>query len=310
MKIIFFGTPNFAQIILGSLIVNKKFEVINVVTNPDKPAGRSKILSSSPVKQTALKNSIEVLQPNRLNDADFFDRLKNINAGLYIIAAYGKIIPKKILDLPKYGCVNVHGSILPEYRGPSPIQFVLMNGKKETGISIMLMDEGMDTGPILSQKKIIVEENDNFISLSEKMAHLGAAMIDEILPQWISGKISPSKQENDKATYTRLFKTKDYEIDWEKTAEEIQNQIRSLYPHSYGIVSSKNNLLRIKILESQKTNIENSKNLAAGNIAKHNKMLLSICGNGSILQILKIQPEGKRAMTDKDFINGYNLADL
>lgn len=305
MKIIFFGTPQFAKIILSSLIENKNFDIVCVVTNPDKLIGRKKILTPSPVKQLAIENNIEILQPAKLKDADFINRLKEISADLFVVASYGKIIPKEVLDIPKNGCINIHGSMLPEYRGASPIQFALLDGEKETGITIMLMDEGMDTGPILSQEKIKIEESDIFSTLSEKMARLGARMLEKTLPDWIGGKIKPIKQDDSKATYTRLFKPEDYEIDFNKTAEEIKNKIRALYPDAYAELRIKNYESRIKVLEVKKIKeIVGEEIKKTGNLFVFDKKLFVKCKTGYV-ELLKLQPAGKNIMSGKDFLNGH-----
>lgn len=313
MRIIFFGTPNFAAIILESLLKNENFDVSAAVANSDKPAGRKKILTSPPVKELAQKSKIEVLQPAKLKDAPFAERLKQIKADLFIVASYGKIIPKEILETPKFGCINVHGSLLPEYRGASPIQFALMEGKKKTGITIMLMDEGMDTGPVLAQKEITIDESDNFISLSEKMAHLGSELLIETLPKRVSGEISPAAQDSSKATYTRLFKAEDYKIDWSKPAEEIHNKIRALFPDAYGLVKIGDSELRMKFIESSKFKVQSSNELQylssktkQRELFSFNKRLLAKCSD-DFLELIKIQPEGKKVLKASDFLNGYKI---
>jgi len=312
MKIVFFGTPNFAKIILGSLIKNDNFNIAAVVANPDKPVGRKKILTAPPAKQLAVKNNIEVLQPTKLKDDVFIRQIKKIGADLFVVASYGKIIPKEILDIPKYGCINVHGSLLPEYRGASPIQYALLDSKAETGITVMLMDEGMDTGHILAKKPIKIADSDNFFTLSEKMAYLGAETLNEILPKWVEGKIKPTKQDDCKATYTKLFKEEDFKIDWNQSAEKIHNSVRGLYPNAYAQLRITNYELRIKIIKSQKLKIESQKEfqnsklkLSPGMLIKYNKILLVVCGDGNFLELVKIQPSGKNIMLGRDFLNGH-----
>lgn len=311
MKIIFFGAPEFAEIILGSLIKNRDFNVVCVVTNPDKPAGRKRNLTYSPVKRLSAEKNIKILQPAKLKDSDFIKQIKELNAEIFVVASYGKIIPKEILEIPKFGCINIHGSLLPKYRGASPIQSALLNGDKKSGITIMLMDEGMDTGPILDQETISIKESDNFPSLSEKMAKLGAKMLDKILPEWTSGNREPAKQDDSKATYTRLLKSEDYEINWGKSAEKIHNQARAMYPNAYGIADIKNREIRIKILETRICERKNIKeigkleNWKRGSLFIFNKKLFVFCGSDDLLEIVMLQPSGKNVMASKDFINGH-----
>jgi len=319
IKIVFFGTPNFAEIILESLINNDIFEVVAIITNPDKLVGRKQVLTASPVKKIAFESGIEVLQPEKL-----IEQLKKINADVFVVAAYGKIIPKEILEIPKFGCINVHGSLLPKYRGASPIQNVLIDGRKETGVTIMLMDEGMDTGPILRQESIEVNNDDNFSTFSKKMAKLGAGMLDKTLPEWIENEIEPIKQEDAEATYTKLFKSEDYKIDWGKPAEEIHNLVRGLYPDVYGTVKvgepafaptelrTGKEKMRIKILKtkiSKQYQISNSQFLN-GELLRYNNSLVVFCGNSDLLELLQIQPVGKKVMSGKDFLNGHPLLSL
>lgn len=262
-KIAFIGTPDFGAIILKELI--KHYRPVLVITNPDKPKGRKNIIAPSPVKELALKHNIPVQH-------DF----KNIEADLIITAAFGKIIPKEIIELPKYGCLNVHPSLLPKYRGASPIQTAILNGEKETGITIMLMDEKMDHGPVLAQIKHKIDNKD-YPTLSKELAEKGAELLIQTIPKWLKGEIKPKKQEHKKATFTKIIKREDGRIDWNKTPQEIERQIRAFNPWPGTFTFS--NDRRIKILEAEIVNNE--------------------------LSIKKVQPEGKRPMSYEDFKKGY-----
>ncbi|MFH1175345.1 MAG: methionyl-tRNA formyltransferase [bacterium] len=308
-RLIFFGTSRFAEIILESLLKNDDFEVCAIVTKPDKPAGRKKILTPSVVKKLAQKNEIIVFQPEKLKDQEFTEKIRDLKPKIIVVASYGKIIPKEILGIPEFGCLNVHGSLLPEYRGASPIQFALLDGKKETGITIMLMDEGMDTGPILLQKKIGIDLEDNLLSLSEKMAHLGAELLKEALPKWISGEITPQKQDNSSATYSKISQSGDFEINWGEMSRKIANRIRAFYPNAFGMVKFGGKSVRMKVLEvkeygSAEEEQCKGKKIETGSLFKIGKKLFCLCGDGA-LELIIIQPEGKKPMSGKDFLNGH-----
>ncbi|MCX6743639.1 MAG: methionyl-tRNA formyltransferase, partial [Candidatus Parcubacteria bacterium] len=247
IKVIFMGTPEFSAPILNALI--EKYKVIAVVTQPDKKVGRKQIVTPSPIKKIAVANKIEVLQPAFLKDnVEFIRRVKELNPDVIIIAAYGLILPKEILDIPQCGVLNVHASLLPKYRGASPIQAAILNGDKETGVTIMLVNERMDEGDILTQKTITINNNDNFEALYNKLSELGANLLLKTLPGYLSGQIKPKPQEDSEATYCQLI-TKDMgKIDWHKSALEIDRQIRAFtpWPGTYTTWQGKN----LKILSA------------------------------------------------------------
>jgi methionyl-tRNA formyltransferase len=307
IKIIFFGTPKFAEIILEKIIKSDNYEIIAVVTASDEPVGRKQILTASPVKIFAEKNVVKVLQPEKL-DEEFYNRLKAVchsEADLFITAAYGKIIPKNILDLPKFGCINIHPSLLPKYRGASPIQSALLNGDKETGITIMKMDEKMDNGPKISEIRYRISETDTTEILMEKMANIGAELLLKTIPDYLEGKIKPQEQNHNEATFCKIIKKIDGKIDWQKSAEQIYNQWRAFqpWPGVFFELRIKNKELGIKIIELSLTDLE-SQNKTGELFIGYNKLLVA-CGDRKLLEIRKIQPEGKKIMEAKEFINGY-----
>jgi len=211
MKIIFMGTPEFGAIILEGLI-KANYKLVLVITAPDKPVGRKQILTPSPVKVVAQKYKIPILQPEKIQEA--IAEIRATSPGLVIVAAYGQILPKEILDIPKYGCLNFHPSLLPKYRGPSPIQYAILNGEKKTGVTIMLMNEKMDHGPILAQSALIVEEDETGQSLHNKLANLGARLLMETIPKWQKGMIKPQPQDEKKVTFTKILSREDGKINW------------------------------------------------------------------------------------------------
>ncbi|MDP3004456.1 MAG: methionyl-tRNA formyltransferase [Candidatus Azambacteria bacterium] len=299
MKYIFFGTPKFAAIVLEKLI-NVGYVPEAVICNSDEPVGRKQVLTSPPVKVLADKNKIPILQPKKLRDnSEFLNQLKNLKPDLAIIAAYGKILPKEILDIPKYGAINVHTSLLPAYRGASPIQYAILNGDKETGVIIMKIDEEMDHGPIISNVKIQISNNDTFESLSQKLAISGAKLLIKIIPDYIHGKIKPVAQDHSKATYTKIIKKEDGKIDWSKSAGEIERMTRAFYPWPTAWAIWNNKIL--KILEA---GVANNGGKKTGEVFLKNNELAVQCGE-NILIIKKLQLEGGKILSAKEFLNGH-----
>lgn len=273
MKIIFAGTPEFGAVVLEKLIKDG-FPPILVITETDKPVGRKKIITPPPVKVTAQNYKIPVVQPEKI--LNLKSEILNLEPDLIVVAAYGQILPREILNIPKYGCLNVHPSLLPKYRGSTPVQSAILNGDKETGVTIMLMDEGIDTGPILSQRKNTVGPNETAKELHDRLAHLGSEILIDVIPDWIDGKIKPLPQNEKEAIYTKILTRDDGEINWKKSPQEVDRQIRaySPWPGAYTIYKGK----RIKVLQAR---LEND------------KLIIEI-----------IQPEGKKPMSFQDFLRG------
>ncbi|MFH1180943.1 MAG: methionyl-tRNA formyltransferase [bacterium] len=242
LKIIFIGTPEFGAIILDKLIENG-YKPVLVITAPDKPVGRKQTITPSPVKITAQKHKIKV-----------GDRISNISepVDLIIVAAYGKILPKNILEIPKYGCLNVHPSLLPKYRGPSPIQMAILNGDKETGVTIMKMDEKIDHGQIISNSKFLISNKFTYKELHDELAKLGAKLLSKTIPDWINGKIKPVPQDETKATYTKIIKKEDGMVGWKSPIDYIERQVRALnpWPGTYTLYNGK--ILKILKAEAAK----------------------------------------------------------
>ena len=229
MRIIFMGTPDFAVPALQQLL-SSQHQLVAVYTSPDKPAGRGRELSPSPVKRVALERGLEVRQVRSLKDENTVASLAQFQPDVIVVASYGLILPKKVLAIPPCGCINLHPSLLPCHRGPTPIPAAILAGDAETGVSIMLMDEGIDTGPILSQQKVPIAPDDTAGSLTEKLAQLSARLLMETLPVWLSGSITPKPQREADATYTKLLDKADGEIDWRMPAVDIQRRVRAFHP--------------------------------------------------------------------------------
>ncbi|PIR72090.1 MAG: methionyl-tRNA formyltransferase [Candidatus Nealsonbacteria bacterium CG10_big_fil_rev_8_21_14_0_10_36_24] len=289
-KIIFLGTPEFGVIILEGLI-NGGHKPILVVTAPDKPVGRKQMLTPPPVKTIAQKYNILIEQPKKIKNLEL--KIKNLKPDLGIVAAYGHIIPQEILTIPKYGFLNVHPSLLPKYRGPSPIQTAILNGDEETGVTIILMDEKIDHGPILAKRELEFSiSNFQFSKLHDKLAELGVKLLLETIAKWINGEIKPKPQNESKATYTKIIKKDDGKINWSRPTTEIEKQIRAFnpWPGTFTFIK-KNNLPSLKLRRASK--IIRVKILEA-EVSKSNQLIIK-----------KIQPEGKKPMTFEEFKRGY-----
>jgi methionyl-tRNA formyltransferase len=274
--------------------------VILVITQPDKPIGRKQELKPGEVKIFAQNNHLKLLQPNKLRDEAFINEIKKMNPDLMIVAAYGKILPPQILAIPRLGSLNIHASLLPKYRGASPIAFSILNGDKETGFTIMLMDEKMDTGPTVHQEKIAIPEKIYASELSEKLSELGARVLVEMLPKYLSGEIKPIKQDETQATYTKILNKEDGRIDWNKKADYIERMTRAFYPWptAWTTWQGKN----LKILKANLKPYNDSKN--PGEVLKTNDGSLGVkCGQG-ILIIEELQLEGKKTLKINDFLRG------
>lgn len=305
MKMIFMGTPDFGAIILEELVKND-FKPVLVITETDKPIGREQIITPPPVKVLAQKYDIPVLQPLKISDTKY--KLLDINPDLIIVAAYGKIIPKEILDIPKYGCLNVHPSLLPKWRGASPIQYTILSGDEETGVSIMLMDEKMDHGPILVNSKLKIQ-NPKLTTreLKSELADLGVELLIEVIPQWVLGKIKTTPQDDSKATYTKIIKKDDGKINWNKGAEEIERQIRAFdgWPESFTFWEKSDKLLRIKILKARVLKSNEKENYPIGKVLVVPQNDIGIQCGKDFLVIEKLQLEGKNEIDAEDFLRGY-----
>lgn len=305
MKIVFMGTPDFSLQPLKSL-VEAGHDVSLVLTREDKKRNRGE-LSPTPVKELAQELDIPVLTPSKMKDEALIERLKSENADFFVVVAYGKILPKEILDIPKLGCINIHASLLPEYRGAAPIQWSIIDGKKKTGISTMLMDEGLDTGDILKQYELPIEDDETGGSLFDKLAILGGEAIVDTIANFDS--ITPTPQGEATTEYAKMISKQMGEIDFNKSATEIERLIRGMNPWPSAYTKYEGKVLKIwevKVSEniSELPNINLSENY--GKIYSFNKDIFIICNN-SVLKVLSLQLEGKKRMSAKDFLLGREI---
>lgn len=298
MKLIFMGTPDFAVPCLERLI-EAGHEIAAVFSQPDKPRGRKMILTPPEVKACALKHGLTVYQPKSLRNDEAMELIKELAPDCIVVAAYGKILPKAMLDLPKYGCINVHGSLLPKYRGSAPIQWSVINGEKETGVTIMQMAEGVDTGDMLYQKAIPIGIDDTAESMFEKLSDLGGEMIVEALDLLEEGKLTPIKQDETLATHAPMLNKEIAVIDWNKSALEVHNLVRGLY--SWPIAQT---TLRGKKLKIYRTAVGKG-NGEAGTVISTSPLTIA-CGEGAVV-IEELQLEGKKRMDAKAFLIGHPL---
>ncbi len=296
------GTPDFAVPILKELI--DKTKVVLVVTQPDKLVGRKQILTPSPIKKLALEKKIPLFQPNKIREE--FDTILNTDADIIITCAYGQIIPKSILDYPKLGCINVHASLLPKYRGGAPIHWCLINGDEKTGITIMYMAEKMDNGDIITQKDYKIEPSDNVGTLHEKLSEIGAQLLIQTLPSIINGTNQKIAQEESNVTYAYNIKREEERLDFKKTGKEIINQIRGLNPWPLANFLLENQ--EYKVLEARFLKKEHKEEI--GKIIEITKQNFGITCQDGILYIEKIKPFGKKEMVIKDYLNGINKEEI
>lgn len=297
-KIVFMGTPDFSVPILQSLI-HSTYEVSLVVTQPDRPKGRKKIITPSPVKVEAEKHHIPVFQPEKLKHD--YQAILDHQPDVIITAAYGQILPKALLDFPEYGCINVHASLLPELRGGAPIHYAIMEGKKETGITIMYMVEKLDAGDILTQTPVPIEKDDNVGTLHDKLSEAGADLLLETLPKLSAGVIRPVKQNDDEATFAANIKRAQEKIDWSLSDVSIYNHIRGLNPWPVAFTTYQGKNMKIWKAELTDQTIEGT----PGEIVrKHDDGFIVLCGNNKGIKITEIQPAGKTRMSVKDYLKG------
>ncbi len=303
------GTPEFAVPSLAKL-VQDGHEVAAVFTQPDKPAGRGKHLQAPPVKAFALERGIAVHQPARIKTNEEVRAVfQSIAPDACVVAAYGKILPEWLLQIPRLGCINVHASLLPKYRGAAPINWAIANGERETGITIMQMDAGLDTGPMLAQRAIEIGEDETAPELSARLAEVGAELLSETLLLVERGEIEPVPQKNDEATYAPMLKREDGLIDWQMSAREIANRVRAFqpWPGTYTIFRGVR-LMLWRARAASTLTLDGIKNVEPATIILIDKTSLTIaCSGSSALRIEEVQIEGKRRMNARDFINGARL---
>lgn len=302
MRLIFMGTPEFAVPSLEALL-SSGYQVDLVVTQADKPKGRGKRLVAPPVKEVALAQGIPVLQPARLKDPDFLRRLQAAAPEAIVVVAYGKILPAVVLSLPPYGCINVHASLLPRYRGAAPIQRAIMNGERETGVTTMLMDEGMDTGDILLQRRVTIGEEENFGSLYQRLAHLGAQVLRETLEALQAGTLRRQPQDHARATYAPPLTSEDELIVWDRPGAVIKNQVRALDPRPGAKTYLEGQLLKIWRVRAVTGNFPG---VPGEVIATSPGGIMVRVADGAVV-ILELQAAGGRRLPVDAFLRGHSI---
>lgn len=300
MRIVFMGTPDYAAVTLQKLI-DEKYDIAAVFAQPDKPVGRKQILTPPATKVIAIDNNIPVFQPKTLRDGEAYSLLKELNPDVIVVVAYGKILPKEILDLPKYGCINGHASLLPKLRGASPIQWSIVTGEKKTGVSTMLMDEGMDTGDILETVVTDIGEQETAEELFDRLAVMSADLMVSTLEKAQAGTLDPIKQNDAEATYAPIIKKEMAHIDFTKTADEICNAVRGFYswPCAFCFINDK----RIKVIKAVKSNLSARE---CGVVLDSDNRLVISCKDGSV-EFVTVQPEGAKVMAASQMLNGHAI---
>ena len=315
LRIIYMGTPQFAVPPLEALIAGSKpglvlpegYEIVTVITRPDKPVGRGKEIVYSSVKEFTLSQGIPVWQPGSLKRPENIEALASYQADLYIVAAFGQILPQAVLDLPRYGTLNIHASLLPKYRGVSPISESILQGDSETGVTIMLIDAGVDTGPTLLQRTLPISDDDTTGSLTTKLAALGASALLEVLPLWVQGKITPQPQDEQLASHTRMLRKEDGEIVWNHPAEVLARAVRAFTPWPSAYTNWRGKLL--KIISAHAVPSEPTLEAKPGTVnqrKENDRQMLSVVTSNGLLIVDKLQLEGKKVMSADEFLRGYS----
>ena len=304
MRIVFMGTPDFAVGSLQALCESGKHEILAVVTQPDRPKGRGNKLLQTPVKEYALAQGLTVYQPQKVKTPEFVELLHGLQPELIVVAAFGQFLSNEILELPKYGCINVHASLLPKYRGAAPIQYAIIKGEKESGVTIMQMDIGMDTGAMLDKVVVPIAENTTMSELHDALREQGAALLLQVIDKIATGTAVAEPQDDAQATYATLLDRSMEHIDWSKTAQEVHNLIRGFNPAPSTFTKLPNGK-SLKIWGSKMT--DKSSAAAAGTVIATGKHSFFVaCGEG-VLEITEVQPESKKRMPAQVFLNGRGV---
>lgn len=299
MKIIFMGTPDFAVPCLEK-VVQSRHDVCAVYTNPDKPKGRGYELAQSPVKQKALQYNIPVVQPKTLKNVDVQKEIVDFRPDVIVVVAYGKILPKAVLDIPKYGCINVHGSLLPKYRGAAPIQWSVINGEEVTGVTTMYMNEGLDTGDILLQEKTSIGSDETSKELFDRLCIMGADLLDKTLSKLQDGKLKSTKQNDEFATYAPMLDKSISKIDWTRSARDVHNLVRGLNSWPGAVTTFDGKTLKI-----HRTKVCRGYKGEPGQLCDTDNGIV-MCADAAV-ELIEVQPVGKKKMSGKDFLRGKRL---
>ncbi|HIT14371.1 MAG TPA: methionyl-tRNA formyltransferase [Candidatus Scatomonas merdigallinarum] len=304
MRVIFMGTPDFSVGALKALAENG-YEIAGVVTQPDKPRGRGKASAMTPVKEAALELGLTVYQPSRVREQSFMDTVRALNPDVIVVSAFGQIIPKALLELPRYGCVNIHASLLPKYRGAAPIQWAVMDGEPVSGVTIMQMDEGLDTGDMLAKTEVPLEPDETGGSLFDKLSRAGAELLIRTLPALEQGTLTPEKQPLESPTaYARMIRKEDGRIDWNLEAEAIERRIRGLNPWPSAYTELTGKILKIWRAEV----LPKESGQTPGTVTEAGKGGFCVQTGKGVLRLLEVQLEGKKRMDAQAFLRGFHAA--
>ncbi|MDW4507417.1 methionyl-tRNA formyltransferase [Priestia megaterium] len=301
MKVVFMGTPDFSVPVLQTLLKDG-YEVVAVVTQPDRPKGRKRVLTPPPVKVEALKHEIPVLQPEKIRLEEEYQQVLAYEPDLIVTAAFGQILPTPILEAPKYGCINVHASLLPELRGGAPIHYSILQGKPKTGVTIMYMVEKLDAGDILTQVEVPIEERDHVGTLHDKLSAAGAKLLSETIPSLVKGEITPVKQNDDEATFASNIKREQEKIDWARTGEEIYNHIRGLHPWPVAYTTADGQVM--KIWWGEKVSASGKPGTV---LSLEEDGFIVATGNETAIKVMELQPSGKKRMDAAQYLRGTSV---
>ncbi|UQZ87250.1 Methionyl-tRNA formyltransferase [Paenibacillus konkukensis] len=306
MRIVFMGTPDFAVPSLQTLLEYDGAQVVGVVTQPDRPVGRKRILTPTPVKVEAQKHGIPVLQPERLRRPEAVELVKELKPDLIVTAAYGQILPKSVLDIPPYGCINIHASLLPKYRGGAPIHHAVMNGDEVAGVTIMYMAEGLDTGDMLTRVEVAIEDTDTTGTMFDKLSVAGAELLKRTLPELASGRIQAEPQNEAEAVYSPNITREQEQIDWNKSAVAIWNQVRGLNPRPGAYTLWNGDVLKVWSCLKPEAGAENAA-AAPGTVLSADERGIVVAAGAGAVTITELQPAGKKAMDAAQFVRGGQL---
>ena len=302
MRIIFMGTPEFAVPSLQALI-ESKHEVCLVCSKPDKPQGKKQLILPTAVKACAQQHGVEVFQPEKLKAPEVVEKLTALAPDVIVVVAYGKILPKSVLDIPKHGCINLHGSLLPKYRGAAPIQWSIINGDKVTGVTTMFMDEGLDTGDILMQTKTFISDDETTEELKKRLAKVGAELLFKTINNLENGNITRIQQDDSQASFSPILEKLTGLIDWTKTAEEIHNLVRGTNPWPIAYTTLRGQLFKIF-----RSKVSTYRSAYPGKIISTNPVIVG-CGGNTSLELVEVLIQGKKKMSAADFARGYRLSE-
>ena len=307
LRIVFMGTPPLAATVLEALLAQKEFKVSAVVTQPDQPRGRDLKLQPSAVKELALARGLDVLQPQRARDPQFIEQARALAPDLTVVAAYGQILPQALLDVPKLGSLNVHTSLLPRYRGAAPIQWAILNGDRETGVTIMKLDAGLDTGDIVSEQRTPIRDDDTAATLHDRLAEMGGRLLVHTIPDYIAGKIIPRPQPQEGMSYARKITREDGRLDWSQPARALWNRVRGLtpWPGTYSFLQRDPTPVLLKIIRAQPE--EEISGHGPGEIISVSRDGIVVGGGAGALRILELQRQGGKRMAVQQFMAGFSL---